>query len=155
MHRFITGPAPEGYEVDHINRNPSDNRRENLRFLTRKANMRNTSRQNHMDWDTVKNKTDCLYARIRWRDDDGKEQRKRFSVTKLGLMGAHYEAMKFNDEFVKPLYIKKHSKEVSYPTQCTTSCRTQSPVCKKDIQTFGISTDSRNKPYDRTVSSKC
>ena len=155
MHKFITGPAPEGYEVDHINRNPSDNRRENLRFLTHRANLRNTSRQNHMDWDTI---TNCLYARIRWRDADGKEQRKRFSVLKLGLIQAHYEAMKFNDEFVKPLYeeyIKKHTKEINYPTQCTTGCRTLSPVCKRDTRTSGIVVDSRNTPCVRMVSSKC
>jgi len=41
-------------------------------------------------------------------------------VLKLGITQAYHDAMKFNDEFVKPLYeeyIKKHSKEISYPTQ--------------------------------------
>jgi hypothetical protein len=38
-HRWIwthfNGPIPKGYEVDHINFNPSDNRIENLQLLTR------------------------------------------------------------------------------------------------------------------------
>ena len=38
LHRFIAGNAPEGFEIDHINRNPGDDRRENLRWATRRAN---------------------------------------------------------------------------------------------------------------------
>lgn len=43
MHRFIID-APEGVVVDHINRNPLDNRRENLRLATANQNARNISR---------------------------------------------------------------------------------------------------------------
>lgn len=35
LHDFVTGGAPEGREVDHANRNPLDNRHENLRFATK------------------------------------------------------------------------------------------------------------------------
>lgn len=40
MHRIIIN-APDGLEVDHINGNPFDNRRENLRLATRSQNCMN------------------------------------------------------------------------------------------------------------------
>jgi hypothetical protein len=40
MHRAIMLP-PDGMEVDHINRDPLDNRRSNLRLVTKTQNMRN------------------------------------------------------------------------------------------------------------------
>lgn len=43
LHRFIMNP-PDSYEVDHINRNPLDNRRENLRICTHRQNMCNRTR---------------------------------------------------------------------------------------------------------------
>lgn len=41
LHREVIG-APVGLEVDHINRNPLDNRRENLRLCTPSQNHANT-----------------------------------------------------------------------------------------------------------------
>ena len=35
------GPIPKGLEIDHINRNRSDNRIENLRAVTRSVNLHN------------------------------------------------------------------------------------------------------------------
>jgi hypothetical protein len=42
MHRVIAG-APDGLHVDHINGNPLDNRRSNLRFATNSENIRNAN----------------------------------------------------------------------------------------------------------------
>jgi hypothetical protein len=44
MHRVIMN-APEGFDVDHINGNGLDNRRCNLRIVTRKQNRRNTNKK--------------------------------------------------------------------------------------------------------------
>ena len=40
LHRMLT-KCPEGLQVDHINRNPLDNRRENLRIVTQRENIKN------------------------------------------------------------------------------------------------------------------
>ena len=43
MHRLITRP-PEGFEVDHIDRDPLNNQRANLRVCSHAENMRNRGR---------------------------------------------------------------------------------------------------------------
>ncbi len=43
MHRVIAG-APKGLEVDHINMNRQDNRRKNLRLVTRNQNQWNRTK---------------------------------------------------------------------------------------------------------------
>ena len=40
MHRFIMSP-PDGIDIDHVNRNPLDNRLCNLRYATKTGNVRN------------------------------------------------------------------------------------------------------------------
>lgn len=44
IHRIVwvsvNGPVPEGFEVDHLNRDKADNRIENLEVVTGKENMR-------------------------------------------------------------------------------------------------------------------
>tara|TARA_R110002153_G_scaffold160823_1_gene313155 strand:+ start:191 stop:676 length:486 start_codon:yes stop_codon:yes gene_type:complete len=42
LHRIIMGD-PEGLVIDHINRNPLDNRRDNLRIVSRQENQMNLS----------------------------------------------------------------------------------------------------------------
>lgn len=44
MHNVIMDP-PEGYEVDHINHDPLDNRRENLRVVSHAENCRNRGKR--------------------------------------------------------------------------------------------------------------
>ena len=46
MHRFIM-KCPKGMQVDHINHNPMDNRKSNLRICTLKENLYNRRRKPH------------------------------------------------------------------------------------------------------------
>ena len=43
LHRFITN-APQGMDVDHINGDPLDNRKTNLRVCTRSENLQNSAK---------------------------------------------------------------------------------------------------------------
>ncbi len=43
MQELIVGKAPEGMVTDHKNRNGLDNRKENLRFVTRRQNLLNSN----------------------------------------------------------------------------------------------------------------
>jgi hypothetical protein len=55
MHRLIMD-APAGSTVDHINRNRADNRRSNLRFVTRSENTLNASKPRYQHRDPVTGK---------------------------------------------------------------------------------------------------
>lgn len=57
LHRAIMGDIPEGYEIDHINRNTLDNRKDNLRIVTRSQNL-----QNRAPWKWRKNRTSATVA---------------------------------------------------------------------------------------------
>ena len=45
LHAFLAGRAPDGLQNDHISRDRTDNRRSNLRVVSRTVNMRNTGRR--------------------------------------------------------------------------------------------------------------
>lgn len=85
LHRVITNPT-KGFEVDHINGNGLDNRRENLRIVTHHQNCMNTKRQ--------RNNTSGFKG-ITW-DKQMKKWRARISVNRkpvlLGLFKNKFEA---------------------------------------------------------------
>lgn len=49
LHRFLTD-CPDGYHVDHINHNPLDNRKSNLRVVTPQQNCFNTKNTKGYCW---------------------------------------------------------------------------------------------------------
>jgi HNH endonuclease/AP2 domain len=102
MHRVVVN-APAGYDVDHINGNKLDNRKENLRIATRSQNNYNKGLQSNstsgfkgVSWSKQKNK---WLARIRV---DKKEMYLGSFDYKVDAALAYNEAaFKYHGEFAK------------------------------------------------------
>lgn len=92
LHRFIT-KAPANKMVDHINRNPLDNRKENLRFCTNFENC-----QNH------KEKDNGLPVGVGIHKHTGKYRAyicKGDKQISLGYFKTKEEAIKAREEYVR------------------------------------------------------
>lgn len=92
VHRLVletfVGPCPEGYEADHRNRDRSDNRLSNLRYVTRAENQRNTCKNDSCEkrlgvhsYEDYKeyNKRNCHDWYMRNRDAHNAKRRKERS----------------------------------------------------------------------------
>lgn len=93
LHRFLTG-APEGQQVDHINRDTKDNRLSNLRIVTARENMNNRSVESN-----VKERNICWSpAESKFRvkvTNKGKQYLKRFNTIE--------EAIEYRDKLLAEL----------------------------------------------------
>ncbi len=106
IHRLLLG-ATKGQQVDHINRNGLDNRRENLRFCTNVQNAQNrkprkgsSSRYKGVSWD--KN-TEAWIAQI---GIDGKLVRiGKFGNEHLAAEAYDAFAIKYFGEFARPNFV--------------------------------------------------
>lgn len=89
VHRVIyetfVGEIPEGYEIDHINTNKTDNRLENLQIVTHKENMNNPLTRKHTS--EVKN------GHVVTEDT-----KKKISKTKKGIVKSEF-GKKFKEHF--------------------------------------------------------
>lgn len=88
MHRFILNPK-SGVFVDHINRNPFDNRKENLRACTHQQNMFNQA--------PPKNKT-SKYKGVHWHKRDNRW------VSSIRFNDKLFHLGNFKDEIDAALY---------------------------------------------------
>lgn len=82
---LISGPIPEGLQIDHIDGDRLNNRIENLRLVTPALNMRNRATGKHNRSGT---KGVCLtskgYYQASFSDLSGKQQSKAFSCKRHG-----------------------------------------------------------------------
>lgn len=81
MHNLLLNPE-EGKVIDHINRDPSDNRRNNLRICNQQQNVFNTRGKNHTS----------VYKGVSWQ----KSRNKWFAV--IGINGKTYNLGRYNNE---------------------------------------------------------
>lgn len=84
METFV-GICPAGYEIDHINRDRTDNRLDNLRYVTREENQRNTTKHDRCEtrlgvhsYEDYReyNKRNCHDWYMRHRDEFNDRRRK-------------------------------------------------------------------------------
>ena len=99
---FISNPKNKSC-VDHKNHIRTDNRLENLRWVTKKENNQNQSKQSKSLWQGVYYAEKCNQIRANWADENGKRGNTSFSVNKYGMM-ALVCAIDKRDEMVKKLY---------------------------------------------------
>ena len=102
MHRIIAG-ASEGEEVDHINGNTFDNRRENLRICTHAENMRNRKvhKNNRLGVKGV------YLARGKFRAEININKKKIrlgvFATLEAAALSYRLAAVKYHGEFCRPI----------------------------------------------------
>jgi hypothetical protein len=99
IHRIVLD-APAGMDVDHINGDPLDNRKENLRICTRSENCRNRKTRT-----TSKSEFKGVYARPnnRYYAYIGDPDRKSRHIS-LGTYGTPEEAARAYDKKAKELH---------------------------------------------------
>jgi hypothetical protein len=94
--RFLLNP-PEDKEIDHINRNPLDNRRCNLRICSHEENSRNRNDGRTKKFRGV-SKIGKYYV-MRIKCDKEKKMEKTFSLELAAASAYNYYAKKFHGEF--------------------------------------------------------
>lgn len=89
MHAFLLSKPDKGYVIDHINNDGLDNRRQNIRIVTRSINSQNKKK-------IVTDKTTSIYKGV--AQQSGKWLA-AYANTKIGLFETEIEAAKAYDEY--------------------------------------------------------
>lgn len=97
-HHLILGKPPKGYVVDHINRNPFDCRRDNLRFVTLSQNNMNSSKRKNST--SIYKGVNLHKASKRWRASLTLD----YKYYHLGYFASEVEAAKAYDKKAKELF---------------------------------------------------
>jgi len=102
LHHFIGGFPQKGYETDHINRTPLDNRRDNLRFVTRSQSNANSyqGRRNKKPTTSIYKGVYKDGPRDKWYADITKDKKR----VRLGGFDLETEAAMAYDNEAKRLF---------------------------------------------------
>ena len=115
VHRIVwelhNGEIPNKMQIDHIDRNPLNNKISNLRLVDNKTNARNqsfrlTNTSGVCGVGLLKNKTKVgwnTYWKAQWNNLDGKRCAKCFSIDKYGNDLAFSMACAFREDIMKSL----------------------------------------------------
>lgn len=112
VHRIVwemfNGEIPENMTIDHIDRNPLNNKINNLRCVPQSTNNKNRKKpSNNTSGRTGVNfRIDRLgntQVRAQWHDSTGVKHEKSFSVNKYGIMEAFCLAAKYRENMLSYL----------------------------------------------------
>jgi heme/copper-type cytochrome/quinol oxidase subunit 3 len=113
IYALIHGKCSRDMTINHINTNSLDNRIGNLEEVTQSLNNKRKSTTGRnakgVGWEEEIKKgkhgnVSTTYAVCYWRDNNGNKRRKRFSVSRLGLMVAYKLATEHRTKMVISLY---------------------------------------------------
>lgn len=108
---LIHGCIPEGVFIDHIDRNPFNNRIENLRLADAKLNQRNKRMQsnNNTGYNGVKyvvERNGAVNVVAYWIDENMQKRSKHFNIRKLGHDSAIEMAAEYRKQKIEELVFK-------------------------------------------------
>lgn len=124
---MLIGQIPKNYQIDHIDGNKHNNKISNLRVITKEQNMRNLSKYVsntsgvcgvYLNKKKDRQGNILPYWAAQYRDLDGKQKTRYFSVRKFGYDGAFHLALEFRERILEDLnkrgagYTERHGKEV-------------------------------------------
>lgn len=105
---LFNGPIAENLVIDHMDGNPFNNKISNLACKSFKENLQNRARQcnnttgvSGVKWILVGSR--YTYAVANYFDQTGRQIQKNFSVKKLGLLPAFYQACVWRKQQIKNL----------------------------------------------------
>ena len=105
MHRLVVN-APQGKEVDHVNGDGRDNRKENLRLCTRSQNIANTKKPRRQGGCSSKFKGVCWDRRVKkWSarvQTGGNSYRKYFDTEEEAALAYDEMAKEHFGEYARP-----------------------------------------------------